>query len=738
MARAHKVKGPRTEGITDTVSRLGISVGETADTPTLLSPEAQKDAEKLDEAAGLDLGPLEGIENEEESGVVTNVSTLQPPKSSLRQALFEEKPKAPVVQTPPEPRAPESQSLPYQEVVPLSVPMTPNEPKPRKERPTVSPGVKRFGTLAKKLPGAERIRVFRRDPTSAALGHVNDYTARDLHGHDTIESFLNRYVKPHYGAGEYIIVAVDAAGGEQQLAPVLLLEPPKQTQENATLSLVRDLVEDLKAKNNQPAPAINPVSMLKDLNEVSKSMQPPPPPAPPPPPDFMGPLAAVIQASTQSTNTMMQMFMASMQQQAQMQAQQQQQTMQMFMQMMQGSGKSDPLPPMPPSTPGLLEGLTLDKIIALLPVVKELLGGKDDTKDILLMMLKQKDGERLSPKDTIELMNSMRPAASGTDDFRKALENLSLITQVAQNLRPQEQQGATFMDALGAFFSNSDFVSSVGAAIRKRAESAAIATEVKARKELSEQAMRMGYRANPTLPPQPADQRLTPPPAQRANGTPAPVNGTPAPVNGQAAPTNGAVFGGAAAQPAAQPAALQQQAVRFPPLPDRVANHLELILNTQDSAASVEETLKMLMYFAGFNEWRPFVEKMLEHAKQGDKRACLTLFSMLIRHMQSMNMLSQEQANRVFQPIEDHFDDIHDHVNGRTPAPPPDPSLDPFGAALHQAENPDDYEDEEYEEGDEYEEGEEEYEDEEGDDEEGVENEAPQPAPGPRALPNSN
>ena len=304
MARSHKVKGPRSEGIASAVERLGISVEDPGDI-ALLPPDAQK----LDDAANTpNLGPL--ADDDDEGGVVTHISSqISPPRSSTRTALFEERQKPPVVQQPPPPPDPTiGTPIPYQEMT-FQVPNA-GEKAPKKEKPIVSPGVKRFGGLAKKLPGAERVRVHRRDPTSGALGYVGDYTQRDLQGHNDIEGFLNRYVKPHYGAGEYMITAIDGAGNEQQLAPVVLLEPPKQTQENSNNMLLRELVEDLKTKNQQPAPqAPNPVAMLKDLNEVSRSMQPPVPP-PAPLPDFMGPLAAVIQASSQSTMAMMQMMQA--------------------------------------------------------------------------------------------------------------------------------------------------------------------------------------------------------------------------------------------------------------------------------------------------------------------------------------------------------------------------------------------------------------------------------------------
>ena len=397
--------------------------------------------------------------------------------------------------------------------------------------------------------------------------------------------------------------------------------------------------------------------------------------------------------------------------------------------LLQGNtGKSDPLPVMPPSPPSFLEGLTAEKVITLLPLVKEFLGSgdkKDDTKELLLMMLKQKDTERLSPKDTIELMNSMRPAASGTDDFRKALENLSLITQVAQNLRPQEQQGATFMDAIGAFLTNSDFVSSIGTSIRKRAETAAMTAEVKARKDLSDQALRMGYRAPQNLPAQGTPNQQVPTQQQ-------PQQVQQQPVQQQAVQPNGHANGAVA------PAPVQPARVSFPPLPEKIGDHLQEILTAKDSADSVEKTFGMMMYLAGFNEWRGFVTQLLTAAKNADKKACLTMFGALCSHLVRIRVLDMEQAKKIFSPVEDHFDDIVAHVNGQAPAEVPDPSVDPFGAALHQAENPDEYEEDD-EEGDDEEEDDGEEGDEEGDDdEEDVEDETEEEAVAPRALRNSN
>jgi hypothetical protein len=689
--------------VASAIERLGIHVEDDANISLL-------DAQRLDDAAAESVTlPFEGSE---EDKPLTVSNPVAPPKSPLRSAMLFEKPRfseTPAVNSPAIPS--EESSLPFQEVS-FTVPQAGERPA-RREKQHISPSVKKYGSaLAKKLPGAERIIIRMRNAQNGSLGYIGDYQARDLLACNDIESFLNRYVKPHHGAGEFQITVVDAAGNEQVLAPVTLLEPRQQSQENGTLGLIRELVEHVKTGQTAAAQApLNPVTMLRETIAVQKELAPPPAAPPPPPPDVMGPLAAMISAQSQQTMAMMQMMQAQSQQAAAQAQASNQQTMQMFMQMMTAQNASsskggDPLPPMPASPPSMFEGLTLEKIVALAPIVKEIFARPEDgTKEILLSMLAKSDKEKLTPKDTIDLMNAMRPAASGTDDFRKALENLSLITQVAQNLRPQEQPGATLVDVIGSIFANGDFVSSIGTAIRKRAESAAMTSEVKARQALAETSMRMGYRPPQTLPaPQaPAQAQV---PAQTAQ---------PARTVAQ----NGAAPAAASpAQASAQPPKMQ-----FPPLPERIGDHLQAIADAADEPLKVEKTFELMMYLAGFAEWRGFVNGLLEAAKRGDKKTALTLFANFCKHLHSMNVLDAAQTEKLFTPIENNFDAIIAHLNG-TPVPevvePPDPNVDPFGAALHEAEHPEEYE--EGEEGED-EEGEEGEDDEEGDEDESGEDE---------------
>jgi hypothetical protein len=313
-------------------------------------------------------------------------------------------------------------------------------------------------------------------------------------------------------------------------------------------------------------------------------------------------------------------------------------------------------------------------------------------------MLADAKSQALSPRDTIALLQEMRPASNGSEDFRKSLENLSLVMQVANNLRANtEPQSASFFDAVGALISNGDFLGSIGTMIRKKAESAALMTQVQARKELATTARQMGYTPPASLPAQPA---------------------TPTQVSAAQAPQASAP---AAAATAAAPPVPPKPQRQFPPLPDNIGDFINKMSEAEDEAAQIQATMDMLVGLAGYNEWRPFVEQLFAFATKdgGDKQKTLGLLATLFRHLNAMQLLTVELGEKVFGAFEKHYVDIIAMLKG-APAPAPDPAVDPFGAALAVTEpviESEEDEDEE-DESDEDEEDESDEDEEEGEDEE--------------------
>ena len=86
---------------------------------------------------------------------------------------------------------------------------TPTRAAPKfRKKETAATGGKISKSLADKVPGAERIKVYKR--VEGQKWFVNEYSKADLDLFPDTESFLTKYVKPKHGAGEYDIVGVDA------------------------------------------------------------------------------------------------------------------------------------------------------------------------------------------------------------------------------------------------------------------------------------------------------------------------------------------------------------------------------------------------------------------------------------------------------------------------------------------------------------------------------------------------
>lgn len=227
------------------------------------------------------------------------------------------------------------------------------------------------------MPGAERVRVEKR-LANGNLGFIADYSKQDLASHPDLQSFLAKYVKPSYGAGEYKVTGLDALGRSYEAGSVHLIDPPSVSEQNGAMGLLQGMLaqqqknheEQIKELKETMSAQPDPVRVLREVNALRNEITPPTPSSSSNSGEST--LAAVISSSAQTTAQMMQMMMQQ-QQAAQAAAQQQtmlmvqqmqaanQQQMQLFMEMFKQkekeSSSSSPMPPPPPPPPNPLEGV---------------------------------------------------------------------------------------------------------------------------------------------------------------------------------------------------------------------------------------------------------------------------------------------------------------------------------------------------------------------------------------------
>jgi hypothetical protein len=187
---------------------------------------------------------------------------------------------------------------------------------------TQSPSTKRLGPLSAKVPGAEHIKIHKRaeDGMPGKRSYVGDYDVYDLSQSQDLETFIARYIKPKWGAGEYQVTGVDAKGQEFDAGVIKLIDPLPEPAAPAQGTTVLDILQktlereqarkdrELELLRNRPreapaAPPLNPVKQLGDIFDLSQRV------GEGTKKEAEGTMAAMIQAMSQQTSAMMQLIM---------------------------------------------------------------------------------------------------------------------------------------------------------------------------------------------------------------------------------------------------------------------------------------------------------------------------------------------------------------------------------------------------------------------------------------------
>lgn len=535
------------------------------------------------------------------------------------------------------------------------------ERKPTKERaetPKLSPSVRQLGpVLGKLVPGTERLRVHKRMP-NGTRGYVGEYTGDDLNGQD-IEVFLARYAQPTHGPGEYSITGLTGTGKELDVGTVTLLGPSTPAAPGSEfVGVIKDLInkqeqqhrETVQMLSQPQIPPPDPINLLKGVMDVQEKV------SGQARNEAKGGMGSMVEAMTKTAENNMQMFMAMMQQQAQAAAAAQQQQTQMLVTLM-SQPKTDPMmaailqkllekpaetpmmpPPPPPPSVDPME--SLEKTIR---VVAELMKPKEDP-------------DRLSMRETIELLRVPPNVASGQDDFKRAADNMSVIMNLANSIKQQTEPGASsgFFDALSSLFGNREFVGTLAGAARQKMlppgqsqapqQPQVTPQVVQAFRQLQAQVAQQ----NEILARQAAELEALK--KQRLGAASAPEVST--------------VTATSPEQPEAieaPPAAQQPQE-----MPQEVLDHLNTLSDAflkNDEPAMIEEILNLLETIEGIpGFWNTLATSILNAIEQKNKGLAVEYVQKFFEAMNRLGILGEGVGDKTVALVDEHFDMIAEEV----------------------------------------------------------------------------
>lgn len=154
--------------------------------------------------------------------------------------------------SPPSPAASQGQVQKARRVAQAQAPA----PAPAPTPPQASPR----RDLARMIPSSHRVLVYRKHsegPDAGKQKYLNDYSAQDLNGCGTIETFLKKYVVPEYGYGDFILYYHDGTSNKEP-GPLgaVGIDPPRSEQKtqapNGSMSEVfKDFLEYQKQREQR-------------------------------------------------------------------------------------------------------------------------------------------------------------------------------------------------------------------------------------------------------------------------------------------------------------------------------------------------------------------------------------------------------------------------------------------------------------------------------------------------------
>ncbi len=509
------------------------------------------------------------------------------------------------------------------------------------------PSTKKFGALGKKLPGAEKAKVHRR-MDNGTLGYVGEFTNNDLSQSQDIESFLNRYIKPKHGPGEYQITGVDAYGREYDMGVVTLIEPKTEIPDLVPLSakspldLLQQTLEDNNRRRDLEIKMLmqnqkDPIESLHRLQELNRTLQPSEQPR------DQSVLASAISGGFAMLTAVLPVLLAP----------REDPLMKFLLAKMMEDGSSrrgDPMPALPPPAPPVDPTEQLKNLAAVVASLR----GNDSNSDSKWMELLMRD--RMSPADVLNLVNQVK-GERGTDDFKKTMENMGFLINATQQIRTVADPGGGpgFLDGLVGLLTNKEAVSAIASrfgrgapepaqlpsntqqqpqmdpALRQKAQELTLRRMRVEELKLQEEEKRLGIGIQ-------APALVTPAPKAIEQGAPAPV-----------------------AAPAETPAAEVEAAPAPDPkdkLPKNIADFINRYVLAQTKEEVLETTLDMLEDLGSEEEWKPYAGVLLEKLASGNKPEFMHYMASFFVGIHTVGLMEDVLAKQVMTILDASFEEL--------------------------------------------------------------------------------
>ncbi len=671
-------------------SNTTVSV-EAVDTPT--PPTREELAQRMRDKFQANRQERE----QREGSVVEKIRALAP--DDAEQASEEEH--NPFAQ-PPSTAIPEPSAQFLNKVSPAAIPLP--EPRgaqgaqgratiPTPREPTTSPSAKRLGEIGKKLPGSEHIKVRRRDARSGQMQHIGDYSIRDIPQAMDFESFLSAYVRPTHGGGDFYLSGVDARGREMDAGIIRLADvnQPEEPQGNGMMDIMKMMMQREQDANQRMMNLMSnprnadPIDQMHKVMGLKKEIE-----ADVPSPD--GPMGAMVHAMNAQSQQSMQMFM-SMQQQAQQQQQQ------MMALLAAGRNETDPMMamllakmddkekssasamPMPPPPPLPMGGLDLNTLLptllTALPAIVEMFRKEDPSVAVLkeLVIAKQSDG--ISTRDVIDLLTNK----TGTDDFKAAAENMSMMLNIQGMMQDRMGGGGGFFDsigsALGSLFSNGNFAGSLADNIQASAEQKRLGVSEEDRSEfmaLREKLMqeRQSLQRERLL--MDAERKRLAAAADQATAPKAPE---PRPETQATSEEEEQQQGEPEQEAVAR--VKERTGGQLPEFPDELPEYLnrwlegistgldeggDLAITAVNDAKLAEGVVNTFVFLFQVPTWQPLVGRLFEAVKDANREESLAMIKAFIQAFEGIGALDPAVGDEAFRVMDEHFDAVVHTLRG--------------------------------------------------------------------------
>jgi hypothetical protein len=526
----------------------------------------------------------------------------------------------------------------------------------------IPPTLRRFGALAGMIPGGDRVRIHKRvDGGSLAL--VGDYVIRDIQTSGDVESFIDRYIKPDHGGGEYQVSILDARGGQYFVGTVTLIgasRAPGAT--DGVTSVLRDTLQMLQAANSRPQPAApDPLEQFQRTKQIMDEMTT----------KGSDPMVAMMQIQAAAAAQQQQMLMTLL---APRQNDGVTQALTEVVRRLEAIEKAPPPLP-PPSAPAPLDYVAIATAAAtVLGTVANLFKREPEIRPMELVSIITQANERAAAAagadkvTTRELLDIVRGDKERERPIPTLVEQIDSMVRVKEAMNalapappPQGPQGTNFWDALVTLFGSNDFAAAIGKTVGDSM-------------------------ANRRLPQQVQIQ-------QGDALVPGPVLAPQAPAPPQA------------------PAQPEQPALEVPQGYDVLCN---AIVEAKDDAARSQAVVAALQALYPIASWRPFLSTLMETIAMGDGERSLRGLGNWLKTLIVGGLVTQEAALASIGTFKEHFAVIRAGLIAQspmlravaeraaptvTPAPGPTPSAPsapsaPAAPASDEAEDEDEDEEE--------------------------------------------